>query len=159
MLSSKRRKVSENEAHEGRDLEDRNSDGNEASGSSSGSGDEPMSDNSLDTEDEIADAQLPTKSKKTAKRKHRATSPSRFGLALQTLLDTETPTNLPLSLKPAVNRKRNDEKLEVKAKKVLEGEKKNREETNHVKDVIGGWGGESERALRKVAQRGGQLFC
>lgn len=34
------------------------------------------------------------------------------------------------------------------------GEKKEREDTGRVRDVIGGWGGESERAFRKVAQRG-----
>ena len=32
---------------------------------------------------------------------------------------------------------------------------KEKEEKGRIKDVIGGWGGESERALRKVAQRGG----
>ena len=31
-----------------------------------------------------------------------------------------------------------------------------REEKGRVRDVIGGWGAESERALRKVAQRGGE---
>ncbi|TDL28513.1 hypothetical protein BD410DRAFT_798765 [Rickenella mellea] len=111
------------------------------------------------TEDELAEAKNPSKSKKTQKRKRRATSPSNFGTVLQSLLSTDAPSNLPLSLKPSVARRRHDDKLEVKAKKVLEGEKKEREELNHVKDVIGGWGGESERALRKVAQRGVvQLF-
>lgn len=110
---------------------------------------------SLGTEDEIAEAQRPTKSKKTQKRKRRATSPSQFGATLQSLLGTDAPTNLPLSLKPSVAKKRTEEILEVKAKKLLEGEKKEKEERNHVTDVIGGWGGESERSLRKVAQRGG----
>lgn len=109
---------------------------------------------SPDTEDEIAEARR-AKSKKTLKRKRRATDATHFGAALQTLLSTDAPSNLPLSLKPSIARKRNDEKLESKGKKVLEVEKKEREEKGRIKDVIGGWGGESERALRKVAQRGG----
>ncbi|EPQ60577.1 hypothetical protein GLOTRDRAFT_113176 [Gloeophyllum trabeum ATCC 11539] len=108
---------------------------------------------SPDTEDEIAQAKR-SKSKKTLKRKRRATDPSSFGTTLQSLLSTETPTTLPLSLKPSLNRKRNDEKLELKAKKVLRTEKKEKDEKGRIRDVIGGWGGESERALRKVAQRG-----
>ena len=111
---------------------------------------------SPDTEDEIAEAKR-VKSKKTLKRKHRATDATHFGVALQTLLSTDAPSNLPLSLKPSVARKRNDEKLETKGKRVLEVEKKEREEKGRIQDVIGGWGGESERALRKVAQRGGML--
>src|SRR6266404_4927001 len=110
---------------------------------------------SPDTEDEIAEAKLP-KSKKTLKRKHRATDPSNFGATLQSLLQTNAPSGLPLSLKPSVVRKRNDEKLELRARKLLKGEKKRKEEVGRIKDVIGGWGGESERTLRKVAQRGGE---
>ncbi|EGO21856.1 hypothetical protein SERLADRAFT_397348 [Serpula lacrymans var. lacrymans S7.9] len=49
--------------------------------------------------------------------------------------------------------------MESKAKKALQMEKKDREDQGRVKDVIGGWGAESERSLRKVAQRGVvQLF-
>ena len=130
----------------------------EGSGSSSQSaGAESMSGNEgMDTEDEIVEAQRNQKSKKTQKRKRRATSPSRFGAALQSLLSTNAPASQPLSLKPSVAKKRKDEILEVKAKRVLEGEKKEKEEKNHITDVIGGWGGESERSLRKVAQRGGE---
>ncbi|KAI0320338.1 Rrp15p-domain-containing protein [Amylostereum chailletii] len=106
-----------------------------------------------DTENEIADTRR-VKSKKTQKRKHRATDSSRFGAALQTLLNTDAPSTLPLSLKPEVSRARNDAKLETKAKKILKGERKDKEDKGHVRDVIGGWGGESERALRKIAQRG-----
>jgi hypothetical protein len=109
---------------------------------------------SHDTDDEIAGTKT-TKSKKTLKRKRRATEPSRFGATLQFLLDTDAPSAQPLSLKPWVARKRNDEKLELKAKKILQIEKKEKEDKGRVTDVIGGWGGESERALRKVAQRGG----
>jgi hypothetical protein len=58
-------------------------------------------------------------------------------------------------LKPSIARKRNDEKLEMQAKKVLLVEKKEKEDRGRITDVIGGWVGESERALRKVAQRGG----
>ena len=72
------------------------------------------------------------------------------------MLNTDAPSSLPLSLKPSIARKRNDEKLESRAKKVLQLEKKEKEDKARIKDVIGGWGGESERALRKVAQRGGQ---
>ncbi|KAI0307889.1 Rrp15p-domain-containing protein [Multifurca ochricompacta] len=111
------------------------------------------SNQSPDTEDEIAEARL-VKSKKTLKRRRRATDPSNFGATLQSLLKTDAPSGLPLSLKPSVARKRNDEKLELKAKKFLKGEKKSNEEIGRIKDVIGGWGGESERTLRKVAQRG-----
>jgi hypothetical protein len=110
---------------------------------------------SPDTEDEIAEARLP-KSKKTLKRKHRATDPSNFGATLQSLLKTDAPSGVPLSLKPSVARRQHDEKLELKAKKLLKGERKSKEEVGRIRDVIGGWGVESERSLRKVAQRGGE---
>ena len=115
------------------------------------------SNESLDTEDEIFEARH-AKSKKTLKRKHRATDPSNFGATLQSLLKTDAPSGLPLSLKPSVARRHNDEKLELRAKKLLKVEKKSKEEVGRIKDVIGGWGGESERALRKVAQRGGESW-
>ncbi|KAH7928546.1 hypothetical protein BV22DRAFT_1103006 [Leucogyrophana mollusca] len=115
-----------------------------------GSADEASS---PDTEDEIADTKR-AKSKKTLKRKRRATEPSQFAATLQSLLDTDTPSALPLSLKPSVARQKNDAKLELKAKKVLQIEKKDKEDKGRIRDVIGGWGGESERSLRKVAQRG-----
>lgn len=121
----------------------------------SGSDIEEDGEASADTEDEIAGAQRP-KSKKTLKRKLRATDATRFGSTLQSLLNTSAPSTLPLSLKPSVARKLNDEKLEAKGKKVIQVERKEKEEKGRVKDVIGGWGGESERALRKVAQRGGE---
>ncbi|KZT30652.1 hypothetical protein NEOLEDRAFT_1054342 [Neolentinus lepideus HHB14362 ss-1] len=108
---------------------------------------------SPDTEDEVAGAKR-AKSKKTLKRKRRATDPSSFGTTLQTLLSTDAPSTFPLSLKPSLNRKRNDEKLELKAKKALRTEKKEKDEKGRVRDVIGGWGGECERTLRKIAQRG-----
>jgi hypothetical protein len=112
-------------------------------------------DDSPDTEHEIAAAKA-SKSKKTLKRKRRATEPAVFGVALQTLLNTEAPSTLPLSLKPSAARQRNDERLELKAKKVLQIEKKEKEDHGRITDLIGGWGAESERALRKVAQRGGE---
>ena len=111
-------------------------------------------DDSPDTEDEIAAAKA-SKSKKTLKRKRRATDPSSFGATLNALLSTNAPSSLPLSLKPSAARKRNEEKQEIKAKKAQRIEKKEREDKGRITDVIGGWGGESERALRKVAQRGG----
>ncbi|KAI8980742.1 hypothetical protein BD414DRAFT_105271 [Trametes punicea] len=116
-------------------------------GSSSGAPSEP------DTEDEIAEAKL-AKSKKTLKRKRRATDAANFGATLQSLLSTNAP-EAPLSLKPSVAKKRKEEKLEAKGRHVLQIEKKEKEEKGHITDVIGGWGGENERALRKVAQRGG----
>lgn len=115
------------------------------------SGDEPSE---PDTDDAIEDLKKP-KSKHTSKRKIRATAPSNFGATLQSLLSTDAPSTLPLSLKPSIARKRNDEKLEKRARKVLQVEKKEQEDRGRMRDVIGGWGGESERALRKVAQRGG----
>ncbi|KAJ7492703.1 Rrp15p-domain-containing protein [Mycena latifolia] len=96
----------------------------------------------------------PQKSRQTMKRKIRASGTSTFGATLQSLLNTDAPSTLPLSLKPSVGRKRNDEKLELRAKKVLQVERKEKEDKGRIVDVIGGWGGESERALRKVAQRG-----
>ncbi|KAG1749910.1 Rrp15p-domain-containing protein [Suillus paluster] len=110
-------------------------------------------DDSPDTDAEIADARI-TKSKKTLKRKRRATEPSQFGATLQSLLDTVAPSELPLSLKPSIARQKNGAKLESKAHKVLQIEKKEKADKGRIRDVIGGWGGESERSLRKVAQRG-----
>jgi len=46
------------------------------------------------------------------------------------------------------------EKQELKAKRAQRIERKDKEDKGRIFDVIGGWGGESERALRKVAQRG-----
>ena len=113
---------------------------------------------SPDTEDEIAAAKT-NKSKKTLKRKRRATDPPSFGVTLNALLNTNAPSSLPLSLKPSAARKRNKEKQELKARKAQRIEKKEREDKGHISDVIGGWGGESERALKKVAQRGGRSRC
>ncbi|KAJ7357281.1 Rrp15p-domain-containing protein [Mycena albidolilacea] len=104
--------------------------------------------------DEQIEGLKPQKSKQTMKRKIRAAAPSAFGATLQSLLNTDAPSTLPLSLKPSVTRKRNDEKLEMRAKKVLQVERKEKEDKGRITDVIGGWGGEGERALRKVAQRG-----
>lgn len=117
-------------------------------------------DESPDTEEEIESTQRQMKSKKTQKRKRRATSPSQFGATLQSLLNTNAPSNLPLALKPSVAKRRADEVLEVKAKKSFwMGRRRTKKKKNHISDVIGGWGGESERSLRKVAQRGGLFRC
>ncbi|KAF9270164.1 hypothetical protein L218DRAFT_16645 [Marasmius fiardii PR-910] len=120
----------------------------------SGSG----TDGSMDSGDEIL-AMKPQKSRQTKKRKIRATAASSFGATLQSLLATSVPAqnhdaNAPialLALKPSVNRKPNDEKLDMKVKRIIQLEK---EDKGRVKDVIGGWGAEGERTLRKVAQRG-----
>jgi len=106
-----------------------------------------------DTTDEIAVTKQ-AKSKKTSKRKRRATEPSQFGATLESLLNTNVQSTLPLSLKPSVAQRRRDEKLELKAQKVQRLEKKEREDRCRITDVIGGWGMSSERELRKVAQRG-----
>lgn len=97
------------------------------------------------------------KSRKTLKRKRRATSPSRFGTTLEALLETGAPEGV-LGLRPGIARRQKEEKLERGALRVLEGERKEKEELGRVRDVIGGWGMEGERALRKVAQRGGMVF-
>ncbi|KAH9846835.1 Rrp15p-domain-containing protein [Lenzites betulinus] len=104
------------------------------------------------TDDEIEDAKH-AKSKKTSKRKRRATDAVNFGATLKSLLTTNAP-EAPLSLKPSVARKRKEDKLEAKGKQVLQVERKEKEDKGRITDVIGGWGGEGERALRKVAQRG-----
>ncbi|CAE7161623.1 unnamed protein product [Rhizoctonia solani] len=133
-------------------------DGNSSNDNEDGSSDSEAGGNSsTDTETEIYRAQN-TKSKKTLKRKHRATSPTVFGGTLEALLATSVPANAqpgaPLALKPSIARKKNNEKLELKAKRVLEVERKEREEKGRVQDVIGGWDNQNERSLRKVAQRG-----
>ncbi|KAG9123780.1 hypothetical protein FRC07_013993, partial [Ceratobasidium sp. 392] len=122
-------------------------------------GDESVasSSSSTDTETEINRAQH-AKSRKTSKRKRRATSPTPFGQTLESLLATSVPggtqAGMPLALKPSLSRRKNEEKLETKAKRVLEVERKEREEKRRVRDVIEGWNNEDERSLRKVAQRG-----
>jgi len=132
--------------------EDDSVDDGELSGSSEGDASHPR-DSSRNTDDEIADGQR-MKSKKTLKRKRRATEPSHFGATLQSLLSTDAPSGLPLSLKPSVAHQKNEAKLELEAKKAIQIERKEKEERGRIRDVIGGWGGESERSLRKVAQRG-----
>lgn len=122
----------------------------EASGSE---GSASEADSAPGSDDEIPKAKW-TKSKKTLKRKRRATDATHFGATLQSLLNTDAPSTLPLSLKPSIERRRKDTKLDAKGKKVLQVEKKDKEEKGRIRDVIGGWGGENERALRKVAQRG-----
>ncbi|KAG8828050.1 hypothetical protein FRC19_009906 [Serendipita sp. 401] len=124
-----------------------------------GSQDSEHSGGSLDTGDEITIAKMNKKSKKTAKRKIRATSPSQFGDKLEALLNTNAPVGVPLALKKSINRRRKDEKETLKARKVAGAERKEHEEVGRITDIIGGWGGENERALRKIAQRGVvQLF-
>ena len=152
MPPNKRQRLSPPEDHNDDERSDLHGDSSESSI-------DDQEDEGMESEDdeEIQDLK-PQKSRQTSKRKLRATGSSKFGAALQSLLDTNAPSTLPLSLKPSIARKRNDEKLELRAKKVLQIEKKEKEDKARVKDVIGGWGGESERALRKVAQRGGMLW-
>lgn len=68
------------------------------------------------------------------------------------------PSLLALKKPSAARKRQKEEKAEAKARKNVLGERKEREDRNRVTDVIGGWGGESERALRKVAQRGGSFL-
>ena len=147
MPPNKRQKLSPAEDHS-------NDEYSKLYGNLSESSSDDREDEESDGDEEIQDLK-PQKSRQTSKRKLRATGSSNFGATLQSLLDTNTPSTLPLSLKPSIARKRNDEKLELRAKKVLQIEKREKEDKARIKDVIGGWGGESERALRKVAQRGG----
>jgi hypothetical protein len=149
MPFAKRRRLSDDDASSSEVEDAVPSDVGSAASREQSSGDEP------DTEDEIAELKH-QKSKKTLKRKHRATDPSNFSTALQTLLKTDAPSGVPLSLKPSIARKRNDDKLESKARRVIQVEKKEEEDKRRVKDIIGGWGAENERTLRKVAQRGGK---
>lgn len=158
MPTAKRQKLEKNsDAKDDEEVVNQSSDSDEDALEEDHSDDDQTSSagDTPDTEDEIAAAKA-TKSKKTLKRKRRATDPSSFGATLNALLNTNAPSSLPLSLKPSVSRKRNEEKEEIKAKKAQQIEKKKREDKGHISDVIGGWGGESERALRKVAQRGGR---
>lgn len=127
-----------------------------ASGSENSSHATNSESESLSTEEEIMEAERQTKSKKTQKRKRRATSPTRFGSTLLSLLDTDTPAPVPFALKPSVEKRRARELSEVKSKKASDLERKEKEEKGHIQDVIGGWGAERERSLRKVAQRGGE---
>lgn len=174
MPPSKRRKLGEdaetvpvqsldNESDEDVDMNDDGGDAQEWS--TDEEGDEEMMTGSAasspDTENEIANAMRKKKSKKTAKRKFRATEPGQFGNTLEALLNTSVPgvSAAPLALKPSINKRKKKEKNEMIARKAHEGEKKEHEEIGRITDVIGGWGGENERALRKVAQRGVvQLF-
>ncbi|KAG8679102.1 hypothetical protein FRC08_017223, partial [Ceratobasidium sp. 394] len=106
-------------------------------GAESSSDDESVASgsSSTDTETEINRAQS-AKSKKTLKRKRRATSPTPFGQTLESLLATSVPggtqAGMPLALKPSLSRRKNEEKLELKAKRVLEVERKEREEKGHI---------------------------
>ncbi|KAI6108404.1 Rrp15p-domain-containing protein [Pisolithus croceorrhizus] len=118
-----------------------------------GGGDTEECSPQVDTDDAISPPGA-SKTKATLKRKRRATGPSQFGTILQSLLETETPSALPLSLKPSIARQRNDARLELKARKMIQVERKEKEDRGRIRDVIEGWGAESERSLRKVAQRG-----
>ncbi|RPD81907.1 hypothetical protein L226DRAFT_10987 [Lentinus tigrinus ALCF2SS1-7] len=149
MPPTKRQRLSDDEGAEHEGDEEMLSGSEEEFSSDAGSssaGSEP------DTEDEIAEAKY-AKSKKTLKRKRRATDAVNFGATLQSLLTTNAP-EAPLSLKPSVAKKRREDKLEAKGKHMLQVERKEKEDRGRITDLIGGWGGESERALRKVAQRG-----
>jgi len=148
MHSSKRSKLDsaadEDDDHSKMGSQSHDSDAND--GLSAGETDSEASTDEITTK--------PKKSKSTLKRKVRATRAPVFGATLQSLLNTDAPSSLPLSLKPSITKKRNDEMLEQKARKVIRVEKKEIQEKGRITDIIGGWGGESERALRKVAQRG-----
>ena len=111
-----------------------------------------------DTDEAIVDFKK-AKSKNTSRRKIRATAPSNFGATLQSLLNTDAPTTLPLSLQPSVAQRHNHERLEKRVRNVLQVKKKEQEDRGRIRDVIGGWGAEGERGLRKVAQRGGVCLC
>ncbi|KAG8984302.1 hypothetical protein FRB90_005413 [Tulasnella sp. 427] len=148
----KRRKLENPKVKESEHSDSQHEGSNVEPGSDAGS--DTGSASSIDTETEIALSNFPNKSKKTSKRKRRAVSPTPFGQALTALLETSTASTQPLALRPSIAQKKNEEKLEMRAKKLLQAERRQKEDIGRVKDVIGGWGGESERGLRKVAQRG-----
>ncbi|KAL7415917.1 Rrp15p-domain-containing protein [Mrakia frigida] len=125
-----------------------------------------------DTDDEIervANDKQPEKSKKTAKRKRRATSPSTFGSLLTNLLSTDASTSKHapaadasskkskksksnselqssniLSLAPSIKKTISARQLETRARKVLLVTRQEKEDKGRVKDVIGGWGGRED---------------
>jgi hypothetical protein len=132
------------------DVFSQNSSGDDVADNISGSG--SQSEGTSDTEEIALSNRI--RSKKTLKRKRRATEPSHFGATLQSLLSTDAPSTLPLSLKPSLTTQKHD-KLELKANKLSRIEKREKDDNRRIRDAIGGWGGESERGLRKVAQRGG----
>jgi hypothetical protein len=109
---------------------------------------------SSEMEDEILLADT-VKSKKTSKRKLRATSPSQFGATLMSLLSGEPQSEVALALEPHVVRQQKQDREKLKERKLRGETQKDAEEKGRITDVIGGWGGEGERELRKVAQRGG----
>jgi hypothetical protein len=148
MHTTKRLKFPDGDGND--DVFSQNSSGDDVADDISASG--SQTEGTSDTE-EIALSNR-TRSKKTLKRKRRATEPSHFGATLQSLLNTDAPSTLPLSLKPSVTRQKHD-KLELKANKLSRIEKREKDDNRRIRDAIGGWGGESERGLRKVAQRGG----
>jgi hypothetical protein len=112
-----------------------------------------------DTEDEIAHVQeAGLKSKKTLKRKLRATSPTHFGETLNELLVGQPNEEIPLTLPRRFERQREREKEDIHLRKAQGQAKKDAEEVGRITDIIGGWGAENERALRKVAQRGGKYL-
>ncbi|KZW01971.1 hypothetical protein EXIGLDRAFT_637719 [Exidia glandulosa HHB12029] len=133
--------------------DERDHDEAEASDYASDDDDNASDSDSPDTEDEIALAQN-KKSTKTSKRKRRAVSPTRFGNQLQILLGTQVPQEQPLALNPSAARQRAQDKADVKNRKAVDVARKEKEDRGRLTDIIGGWGGESERALRKIAQRG-----
>lgn len=100
-----------------------------------------------------------TTPKKSGKQAKEAIDASEDVLATDSIPSTSavapTPSLLALKKPSSARKRQNLEKAEAKARKSVIGERKEREDRNRVTDVIGGWGGESERALRKVAQRGG----
>jgi hypothetical protein len=113
----------------------------------------------VDTEDEIVQAQeLGSKSKKTLKRKLRATSPTQFGATLNELLAGQPNADIPLSLPRRLERQREKEKAESSLRKAQGRARRDAEELGRITDIIGGWGVENERSLRKVAQRGGETL-
>ncbi|CED84812.1 Protein of unknown function DUF1665 [Phaffia rhodozyma] len=133
------------------------------------SGEEGGDGGKMDTDDEIEQAnEQGGKSKKTAKRKRRAASPSTFGNLLTTILDTDPVTSFTqpsslrpskpssttanvsasavqsqniLSLAPSVRKTLSARKLESRAKRVLQNARVEKEDRGRIRDVLTGWGG------------------
>jgi hypothetical protein len=113
-----------------------------------------LSDSDAPSDDSHIRQLKPQSSKLTKKRKLRATNPAAFAATLKSLLTTQTASSHPLSLNTRLSRNaplQNSHSTSARA-----NERKLLEEKGRIRDVIGGWGVQSEQSLRKNAQQGGQ---
>ncbi|KAH8917188.1 hypothetical protein BT69DRAFT_1191486, partial [Atractiella rhizophila] len=95
----------------------------------------------------------------TEKPKARALSPTSFGASLTHLLSlpappSHVPHTAPSHLLPRAKGSPKPSKLEKEARSLVRQEKRELAERGWVSDVIGGWAGEREKRLRRLAQKG-----